>query len=64
MIFQRTKEFKAVDETTFVWNLTEPFGILINVLAKPNALAPIITTYEMAQTSPEEAMAEVIGSGP
>ena len=64
LIFQRTKEFKAVDETTFVWNLNEPFGILINVLAKPNALAPIITTYEMAQTSPEEAMAEVIGSGP
>ncbi len=63
-IFARTAELSAVDDKTFTWTLTKPFGKLLHALGKVTPYVPIIVPEALAQTDPAEQMPEVIGSGP
>ena len=63
-IFGVTAEIKAVDDKTFTWTLTKPYGKLIQALGKVTPYIPVIVPENLARTDPGEQMPEVIGSGP
>lgn len=44
--------------------LTQPFGLVLESLAKPGSPVPFIMPKRIAQTPPSEAIKESIGSGP
>jgi len=48
----------------FVINLTEPYGLVIDSLAKPSSNVPFIMPKRLADTPSTEAIPEQIGSGP
>ncbi len=54
----------AVDDRTFEVRLSQPFPLLLDVLAKPDARVPFIMPERLARTAPTTAINEVIGSGP
>ena len=63
-IFGVTAALEAVDERTFTWTLTRPFGKLLQALGKVAPYVPVIVPEYLAKTDPAEQMPEVIGSGP
>lgn len=55
----------AVDEKTFEIRLKEPYGLVIDSLAKPSSNVPFIMPARLAANTPStEAVPEQIGSGP
>lgn len=48
----------------FVINLKEPYGLVIDSLAKPSSNVPFIMPQRLAETSSTEPIPEQIGSGP
>jgi peptide/nickel transport system substrate-binding protein len=44
--------------------LTQPYGLVLDTLAKPDANVPVIMPKRLAGTDPNQAVTEVIGSGP
>ncbi|WP_371998778.1 ABC transporter substrate-binding protein (plasmid) [Tistrella mobilis] len=63
-MMKAAKEFVAVDDRTFRLVLAEPFGAVIDALAKPSSLVPFIMPKRIAETSPTEQIRDYIGSGP
>jgi peptide/nickel transport system substrate-binding protein len=59
-----TKELTAVDQRTFRLVLNEPYGLVLDTLAKPDANVPVIMPKRLASTDPNEAVSEIVGSGP
>jgi len=59
-----TKAMTAEDEKTFTIVLTEPFGIMLDALAKVSSVPLFMMPKRFAETPPEEALTEVVGSGP
>jgi peptide/nickel transport system substrate-binding protein len=59
-----TSEMNAVDDTTFEIVVSEPFGLMLQALAKPSSNVPFIMPERLAQTPSTEAIPEQIGSGP
>jgi peptide/nickel transport system substrate-binding protein len=59
-----TSDMKAVDDKTFVIELTEKYTKLPDAFAKMTPYLPIIVPARLAATDPTEQMPEVIGSGP
>jgi len=59
-----TKELVAVDDKTFRLVLTEPYGLVLDTLGKPDANVPVIMPKRLAATDPNQAVAEIVGSGP
>ncbi|WP_244614935.1 ABC transporter substrate-binding protein [Pukyongiella litopenaei] len=49
---------------TFVIQLKEPYGLVIDSLAKPSSNVPFIMPKRLAETPSTEAIPEQIGSGP
>jgi peptide/nickel transport system substrate-binding protein len=64
LIQQNTKELTAVDEKTFRLVLSQPYGLLLDTLAKPDANVPVIMPKRLAATDPNQAVSEIVGSGP
>lgn len=58
------KEWKAVDAKTFQIILKEPYGLVLDSLAKPSSNVPFIMPKRMAQTPHTQNVPEEIGSGP
>jgi len=54
----------AEDAKTFVITLKQPYGLLIESLAKPGSPVPFIMPKRVAATPASQAITEVIGSGP
>jgi len=54
----------AIDDRTFEVRLSQPFPLLLDVLAKPDSRVPFIMPERLARTAPTTAINEVIGSGP
>jgi peptide/nickel transport system substrate-binding protein len=44
--------------------LTQPYGLVLDTLAKPDANVPVIMPKRLAATDPNQPVTEVIGSGP
>ncbi len=54
----------AVDKKTFVIELEQPFGLVLDGLAKPSASPCFVMPARLAATDPNEQVKETIGSGP
>ncbi|MGH8795588.1 MAG: ABC transporter substrate-binding protein [Caldimonas sp.] len=57
-------EWKAVDANTFTLTLKDPFGLVLDALAKPSGFPPIIMPERMAKLPATAPLPEVMGSGP
>lgn len=59
-----TKDLVAVNDTTFQLLLKEPYGLVLDSLAKPSSNVPFIMPKRMADTPATTQVPEEIGSGP
>lgn len=59
-----TKDIVATDEKSFKLILKEPYGLVLQSLAKPSSNVPFMMPKRLAMTSPNEQIPEQIGSGP
>ncbi len=59
-----TGRLQAVDKKTFMLELKEPFGQVLQALGKPSSNVPFIMPARVAATSENDQIKEVIGSGP
>ncbi|MDM0044929.1 ABC transporter substrate-binding protein [Variovorax dokdonensis] len=57
-------QWKAVDERNFTLTLNEPFGMVLDALAKPSGFPPVILPERLAKLPTTSPMTEVLGSGP
>ena len=58
------RDLRAVDAGTFVLELSRPFGQVLEALGKAATLVPFMMPARLAQTPPNQQIAEVVGSGP
>lgn len=61
---QATAEWKVIDAKTFAIVLKEPFGAVIESIAKPSVVTPFMMPKRIAETDPFKQFDEVVGSGP
>ncbi|MBL8343276.1 MAG: ABC transporter substrate-binding protein [Rubrivivax sp.] len=59
-----TKSLTAKDAKTFEWALNEPYGLLIDILAKTGTSIPFVMREKEALVDPFQQIQEVVGSGP
>ncbi len=59
-----TEAMEAVDAKTFRIRLKEPFGAIFEGFARPSSIPLFIMPKRIADTPPETALTEVVGSGP
>ena len=64
LLFAATGKFQATDKKSFVLELKEPFGLVLDALGKPSSNVPFIMPARLAATPPDEQVKEPIGSGP
>ena len=64
MAHVESMEQHADDASTMVMTLSEPFGLVIDALAKPSSNVPFIMPARIAATPGTDAIEEHIGSGP
>ena len=57
-------QLAVVDERSFTLTLREPWGLVLDSLAKDGSNAPFIMREQEAKTDPATPITEVIGSGP
>src|SRR3546814_539676 len=63
-LMSTTKDMVAVNDKTFQIILKEPYGLVIDSLAKPSSNVPFIMPKEMADTPANKPVPDDIGSGP
>ncbi|MCQ9617999.1 ABC transporter substrate-binding protein [Paenalcaligenes niemegkensis] len=59
-----TESIEAIDEKSFKIQLSEPYGLMLDSLAKRNSHVPFIMPKRIAETPSDQSISEVIGSGP
>jgi len=59
-----TGELKVIDAKTFAIVLKEPFGMVLDALAKPSSLVPFMMPKRVAETDPFKQIDDYTGSGP
>ena len=64
LLFAATGKLSASDKKTFVLELKDQFGLVLDALGKPSSNVPFIMPARFAQTSESEQVKEAIGSGP
>jgi peptide/nickel transport system substrate-binding protein len=57
-------QWKTVDARTFTLTLKEPFGMVLEGLAKPSGFPPVILPERLAKMPTTSPLHEAIGSGP
>jgi len=57
-------QLAAVDDRTFTLTLKEPWGLVLDSLAKDGSYAAFVMREKEAKTDPNTPITEVIGSGP
>jgi peptide/nickel transport system substrate-binding protein len=57
-------EWSAVDGKTFKLTLKEPFGMVLDALAKPSGFPPVVLPERLAKLPTTAPISEVVGSGP
>ncbi|WP_431282666.1 ABC transporter substrate-binding protein [Humitalea sp. 24SJ18S-53] len=63
-LMRATASIDVVDPKTFRLMLREPFGLVLEALAKPGAMVPAMMPARLAATSPTQQIPQVMGSGP
>ena len=56
--------FEAPDEKTIRMTLKEPYGLVLQTLAKPGANVPFMMPKRVADTDPNQQITDFTGSGP
>jgi peptide/nickel transport system substrate-binding protein len=64
LLMAHTGKIGAIDNKTFVLELAEPFGLVLDALGKTGGNVPFMMPARIASTSPEEQIKEIVGSGP
>lgn len=64
ILFEKMASLTAVDDATLVIQMAEPWGLVLDALAKISSNVPVIMPARLAATPSSEAVAEPIGSGP
>lgn len=64
LLMKFTENLEAVDAKSFRLTLKEPFGLVLDALAKPSSNVPFIMPARIAATPADEQIKEPIGSGP
>lgn len=64
MIADRMASLEATGENSFALTLTEPFPYTLQAMAKASSLALFMMPERIASTPPDQAIEEMIGSGP
>jgi peptide/nickel transport system substrate-binding protein len=59
-----TASLEAPDARTIVLKLKEPYGLVLESIAKPSSYVPFMMPKRLAETSPTQQIPEQIGSGP
>jgi peptide/nickel transport system substrate-binding protein len=59
-----TASIEAPDAKTIVLKLKEPYGLVLESIAKPSSYVPFMMPKRLAETPAGQQMAEQIGSGP
>ncbi len=59
-----TETLEPTDARSFRLRLSRPFGLVLQALAKPGAMVPMIMPKRLAETPPTRPVTEPIGSGP
>src|SRR5215210_3950896 len=57
-------ELAAPDAKTIRMTLKEPYGLVLQTLAKPGASVPFMMPKRVAETDPQRQITEYVGSGP
>src|SRR5438105_10259259 len=60
----RVKDLSKKDDTSFVVALKEPYGLMLDVMAKTATPLLYIMRKKEAETDPNQQVTEYIGSGP
>jgi len=63
-MMEAARELKPVDEKTFVLQLSKPFAFVIEALGKPGNTIPVMMPARIANSEPDKAVTEIVGSGP
>ncbi|WP_424136049.1 ABC transporter substrate-binding protein [Roseomonas chloroacetimidivorans] len=64
VMLRATEVLDAPDARTVRIKLKQPFGLVLQALAKPGAMVPMIMPKRLAETPPNRPVTEPIGSGP
>jgi peptide/nickel transport system substrate-binding protein len=64
LLLRATDSLEPVDAKTFRLRLKEPFGLVLQALAKPGAMVPMILPKRLAEMPASRPIPEPIGSGP
>jgi peptide/nickel transport system substrate-binding protein len=64
LLMAHTGKIAPVDKKTFVLELAERFGPVLEALGKPSSNVPFMMPARIASTSADEQIKEVVGSGP
>ncbi|WP_043835253.1 ABC transporter substrate-binding protein [Muricoccus aerilatus] len=64
VMLRATETLDALDERTLRLKLKQPFGLVLQALAKPGAMVPMIMPKRLAETPANRPVTEPIGSGP
>jgi peptide/nickel transport system substrate-binding protein len=64
LLMRATNALEPIDARRFRLVLREPFGFVLDALAKPGAMVPMIMPRRLAETPPSRPITEPIGSGP
>jgi peptide/nickel transport system substrate-binding protein len=59
-----TASIEAADAKTIVLKLKEPYGLVLESIAKPSSYTPFMMPKRLAETPPGQQIKEQIGSGP
>ncbi|NML46142.1 ABC transporter substrate-binding protein [Ramlibacter sp. G-1-2-2] len=57
-------EWSTIDAKTFKLQLKEPFGMVLDALAKPSGFPPVVMPERLAKMPTTTPLTEVVGSGP
>jgi peptide/nickel transport system substrate-binding protein len=63
-LFEFTASLEATDEKTITLKLKEPYGLVLESLAKPSSYVPFMMPKRLAETPANQQIKEQIGSGP
>lgn len=64
ILFSKMESITASDGDTLVIQMAEPWGLVLDALAKISSNVPVIMPARLAATPASEAVSEPIGSGP
>jgi len=59
-----TASLEATDDKTITLKLKEPYALVLESIGKPSSVVPFMMPKRIAETPPDKAITEQIGSGP